>query len=129
MQPPLSIFCPGILVTLTAIAGADGQPWTYSFDGNARTAVEAYRNLYFDLGGEGNDGWVHQRVQALLALEHERTFQLAAELSWGDMWGRQSELGPPDQDDGEVLQLFAQGRLAPGDDTLLVKMGRQTLYY
>jgi hypothetical protein len=129
MQPSFSIFRPAILVTLTAIAAADGQPWKFSFDGNARTVVETYRNLYFDLSGDGDDGWVHQRVQAMLALEHENTFQVAAELSWGDMWGRQSELGPPDQDDGDLLQLFAQGRLALGEDSLLVKMGRQTLYY
>lgn len=114
---------------LPASAGADGQPWKFSFNGNARTVVETYRNLHFDLSEEGNDGWVHQRVQAMLALEHESSFQVATELSWGNMWGRQSEFGPPDQDDGDFLQLFAQRRLALGEDTMLVKAGRQTLYY
>lgn len=114
---------------LPASVDGDGQSWEYSFDVNARTVVEAYRNLYFDLSGEGNDAWVHQRVQATLALEHKSNFQVFAELSWGNMWGRQSKLGPPDQDDGDFLQLFAQARRAVGENSLLVKVGRQTLYY
>lgn len=129
MQPHFSLPFLAVLIMLPARVAADGPPWKFSFDGNERTVVETYRNLHFNLDEEGNDGWVHQRVQAMLALEQENTFQVAAELTWGDMWGRQSELGPPDQDDGDLLQLFAQGRLALGEDALLVKAGRQTLYY
>ncbi len=84
---------------------------------------------HFNLDEEGNDGWVHQRVQSTMALEHENTSQVAAELSRGDMWGRQSELAPPLQHDGDLLQLSAQGRPALGEGSLLVKAGRQTLYY
>ncbi|MEK7954228.1 alginate export family protein [Luteolibacter soli] len=113
-----------------ASAGVVGDGWEFSIDGNARTVVESYHNLYFDITGEGDDSWVHQRVQALMELEYGNTFKIGSELTWGDMWGRQSKLGPPDQDGGDFLQLFAQGRFVTGEgDSLLIKAGRQTLRY
>jgi hypothetical protein len=112
MQPSFSIFRPAILVTLTAIAAADGQPWKFSFDGNARTVVETYRNLYFDLSGDGDDGWVHQRVQAMLALEHENTFQLAAELSFLVV-GRLKCRGMPPLRTAATTKRFTQRPVSP----------------
>lgn len=125
-----SCFCFSTLVMLSASAGNGAHPWEFSIDGRARTVVESYHNLYFDITGEGDDSWVHQRVQALVELERGDTFKIGSELTWGDMWERQSALGPPDRDEGDFLQLFAQGRFVGEEgDSLLVKVGRQILQY
>ena len=58
-----SCFCFSTLVMLSASAGNGAHPWEFSIDGTARTVVESYHNLYFDITGEGDDSWVHQRVQ------------------------------------------------------------------
>lgn len=129
MRPASSFFCFFILILPPACAGA-GHPWELSTEANARTVVESYHNFEFDITGEGDDRWVHQRVQALVELERGDDFKIASELTWGDIWERQSELGPPDRDEGDFLQLFAQGRIvATGEDDLLVKVGRQILRY
>ncbi|MCW1887336.1 alginate export family protein [Luteolibacter flavescens] len=101
----------------------------WSIDGHARTMYESYRGLDLGLGPVEDDDWVHQRVQAMFSWRPADSFQLGAELTWGHMWGRESPLGPPDEDDLDLLQLFATGRIPLGDDLLEIQAGRQTLYY
>jgi|GEM_PF-7026710 len=111
-----------------AISNADG--WSANFNGHARTMVESYRNYEFGLAEIDDDAWVHQRVQAMLSLDYVHRFTWVTELSWGDMWGRHSPLGPPDRDEGDILQLYAQARLnIAGGSPVLIRAGRQTLYY
>lgn len=119
-----------LLFIQPALAAAEDDSWKFTAAGNTRTMVESYHNLDFDLTGEGDDSWVQQRAQAKFALQYDEKFEIASELSWGDMRGRQSDLGPPDRDDGDILQLYARTRLdLEGGDTLDLKAGRQTLYY
>ncbi|RBP42308.1 alginate export protein [Roseimicrobium gellanilyticum] len=106
--------------------------WKFSVEGHARTMQETYRGVDFGLGDIDNDAWVHQRVQVMLRAEYESTFALVTELTWGRMWGKRNPLAPPDEDKPDFLQLFAEWKdtLADaGDDTLLIRGGRQTLYY
>jgi hypothetical protein len=112
---------------LSSYATADD--WQWAFEGHARTMYESYRGLDLGLGPIDDDDWVHQRVQAMGTLDHGDTFRLAAEVTWGRMWGKESPLAPPDQDDGDFLQLYAQCTMPVGADDLEVRAGRQTLYY
>lgn len=95
-----------------ACEGARADTWKLTLDGHARTMVEAYRNIEFGLGEVDDDAWLHQRAQAMLALEYEERFQLAAKLSWGDMGGRRSSLGPPDRDGAESELIVPAGHKA-----------------
>jgi len=97
--------------------------------GHTRLMYESYRGLDLGLSPVKNDDWLHQRVQIMGTLERGDAFQLAAELTWGRMWGRESPLAPPDQDDPDLLQLYAKFHLPLGDDTVEFQAGRQTLYY
>jgi Alginate export len=108
---------------------AAADEWQWSFEGHARTMHETYRGLDLGLGPVDNDDWFHQRVQGMATLDRGETFRLAAEFTWGRIWGKESPLAPPDQDDLDFLQLYAQGTLALGAETLEARAGRQTLYY
>ncbi|WP_138085614.1 alginate export family protein [Phragmitibacter flavus] len=107
-----------------------GQGWEWSFSGHARTMGESYRGLDLGLGEIEDDAWVHQRVQLMATGEWEERWLIAAELTWGDMWGRESPLGPPDQDEGDWLQVYGQRTWElGGEDEVEMRVGRQTLYY
>lgn len=106
------------------------EGWRGSVSGHARTMLESYQGLDLGLGPVKDDAWVHQRAQVLLTADYEETFRLASEFTWGRMWGKDSPLAPPDQDEVDFLQLYAQYRLPLGEeDFLTFKAGRQTLYY
>lgn len=90
---------------------------------------EGYDGLDFGLGDVAIDNWVHQRIQAITALDYGDTFRVAAELTWGRMWGKRSDLAPPDEDEVDFPQLYAQARMPLGSDVLEFRLGRQTLYY
>lgn len=107
----------------SAVIAAEESSWT--IDGHARTMYESYRGLDLGLGPVDEDDWVHQRVQAMATWEPDASFRIAAELTWGRMWGKESALALPDQDDLDLLQLIA--RVRHGDFSL--QAGRQTLYY
>lgn len=110
-------------VLSSATVAAESSPW--SFGGHARTMYESYRGLDLGLGPVDDDDWIHQRVQAMAAWEPDEAFRFAAELTWGRMWGKESPLAPPDQDDLDLLQLVARVR----HDDVSIQAGRQTLYY
>jgi hypothetical protein len=108
--------------------------WKLSVEGHARTMQETYRGVDFGLGDIDNDAWVHQRGQVMLRADYKSTFALATEFTWGRMWGKENPLAPPDEDKPDFLQLFAEWKHAvatasEAEDTLLVRAGRQTLYY
>lgn len=90
---------------------------------------ESYHGLDFGLGPVAVDDWVHQRVQFMSTLRHGDALEVVSELTWGHMWGKESTLAPPDQDDVDILQLHLQGRIPVGADALEFRAGRQTLYY
>lgn len=91
---------------------------------------ESYHGLDFGVGTVDDDDWIHQRVQLMAMLDRGEALRLAAELTWGRMWGRESALAPPDQDDPDLLQLYVQGKIPlPGGDEVGMKTGRQTFYY
>lgn len=117
------------LLLLPAICDAEADEAGWSVEGHMRTMYESYHGLDLGLGPVDNDDWVHQRVQAMFAWSPDSSFKLAAELTWGHMWGRESPLSPPDEDDVDFLQLFARGKVSLGDDDLVIQAGRQTLYY
>jgi hypothetical protein len=123
----LRIFAFLLLLATLCHAAPDEGAW--SIEGHMRTMYESYRGLDFGLGPVDNDDWIHQRVQAMFAWSPDSSFKLAAELTWGRMWGKESPLSPPDEDDVDFLQLFARGRVPLGDDDLVIQAGRQTLYY
>lgn len=116
-----------LLLPAPCDAGQDDAGW--SVDGHMRTMYESYHGLDFGLGPVDDDDWVHQRVQAMFAWSPDASFKLAAELTWGRMWGKESPLAPPDEDDVDFLQLFARGKVSAGDDDVAIQAGRQTLYY
>jgi hypothetical protein len=121
-----------ILALLSAIAGvchAHPSEVKWSIDGHARTMYESYHGLDFGLGPVDDDDWIHQRVQAMFSWTAGGSLEFAAELTWGRMWGKEPPLAPPDEDDVDFLQLFAQGEIPFGNDTLEIRAGRQTLYY
>ncbi len=91
---------------------------------------ESYENIDFGLGPVDDDTWVHQRVQAMLTAEKDGLFEIAAELTWGRMWGKKQPLAPPDQDDVDLLQGFMQSRIPLDSGNVLeIRAGRQDLYY
>jgi hypothetical protein len=106
------------------------QDWDISLSGHARTMYESYHGADFGFGPVDNDDWLHQRLQLLATLDRGDAIRLAAELTWGRMWGKVAPLAPPDQDDPDILQLYAQIAADCGEgDRLLLRAGRQTLYY
>ena len=92
---------------------------------------ESYHGLDFGFGPVDEDDWVHQRIQVLGTLEHGEELKLTAELTWGRMWGKESPLSPPDQDDPDFLQMHVETRLPFPvlGENLILRAGRQTLYY
>lgn len=91
---------------------------------------ETYRGLDLGLGPVENDAWLHQRVQLLLEAERPGTITLASEFTWGQMWGKQPPLAPPDEDEGDLLQLHVEAPLwRDSNASLLLKVGRQILSY
>ncbi|MCW1924955.1 alginate export family protein [Luteolibacter arcticus] len=118
-----------LLPVLAGLCHAEPDESRWSIDGHARTMYESYHGLDLGLGPVDDDDWIHQRVQAMFSWENDQSLRLAAELTWGRMWGKESPLAPPDEDDVDFLQLFAQGDLTFGNDTLEIRAGRQTLYY
>lgn len=107
----------------------DEATWTLRLGGHARTMVEAYRNPDFGFSTIDQDTWIHHRVQAFAAVEHGRDFTFATELTWGEMQGRQPPLSPVDEDQPDLLQLYAQARFDLEDAELVLRAGRQELYY
>ena len=103
--------------------------WTLRLGGHARTMLEAYRNPDFGFSEIKQDAWVHHRVQTFAAVERGRNFTLAAEVTWGEMEGRKPPLSPVDEDQLDLLQLYAQARFDIGDAELALRAGRQALYY
>jgi hypothetical protein len=118
-----------LIATAELCHAGPGEAQEWSIEGHARTMYESYQGLDLGLGPVDDDDWIHQRVQAMFAWTPDSSLRLAAELTWGRMWGKESPLAPPDQDDVDFLQLFAQGRIPLGDDDLVIQAGRQTLYY
>jgi len=117
------------LLSLAALCHAGPDEGEWSIEGHMRTMYESYRGLDLGLGPVDEDDWIHQRVQTMFAWEPDISLRLAAELTWGRMWGKESPLSPPDEDDVDFLQLFARGQVPLGDDDLVIQAGRQTLYY
>ncbi len=99
------------------------------FGGHARTMAESYRNRDFGFAPINDDAWVHHRVQVFGAWEHEEVFKLMAELTWGENQGMRNELAPPDEDQPDLLQLYAQMRFDLENSTLRLRAGRQLLIY
>ena len=108
---------------------SNDQGWQTRLAGHARTMAEAYRNPDFGLTGLSEDAWVHHRVQAFLAVDHERDFTLAAELTWGEIQGKRGELSPVDEDEPDLLQGYIQTRWELPVGELVLRVGRQMLYY
>ncbi|QJE95131.1 alginate export family protein [Luteolibacter luteus] len=103
--------------------------WQATFSGHARTMYESYHGLDFGLGPLDDDDWLHQRIQLGGTLSHGEELKLGAELTWGHMWGKESPLAPPDEDEPDILQAYAEILLPTASDDLRLKAGRQTLYY
>lgn len=100
------------------------------FGGHVRSMFESYRNRDFGFAPINNDAWVIDRVQSHFSWEHENDFKLMAEMAWGELQGMRNEAAPPDEDKIDVLQLYAQTRLDPGQhDSFVLRVGRQMLYY
>lgn len=99
------------------------------FGGHARSMAESYRNRDFGFAPIDNDAWVHHRVQTFVTWEHENVFALRAELTWGENQGMRNALAPPDEDQIDLLQLHAQWHFDLGDSSLVLRGGRQMLYY
>jgi hypothetical protein len=97
---------------------AAADEWRWSFEGHGRTMYEKYRGLDLGLGPVDNDDWFHQRVQGMATLDRGETFRLASEFTWGRIRGKESQLAPPDQDDLDFLQLYAEATLPLGADIL-----------
>lgn len=108
--------------------GSDDE-WQVRLGGHARTMVEAYRNPDFGFSGIHEDAWIHHRIQAFMALDHGRDLTLAAELSWGEMQGKKTALSPVDEDQPDFLQLYAETRWELDSSKLIMRVGRQILYY
>ena len=106
-----------------------GDDWSARFGGQARAMYEAYRHPDFGFTGVDEDSWIHERVQTFIAFDHAEDFTLGTELTWGDIQGKNKPLSPPDRDDPDFLQLYAQARFDLGDSTLQIRAGRQELYY
>src|SRR5688572_5243542 len=101
-----------LLCTLVSgICSASDLEWQVGIEGHARTMYESYHGLDFGVGPVDDDDWLHQRVQLMAMLDRGEALRLAAEFTWGRMWGRESALAPPDQDDPDLLQLYVQGKL------------------
>ncbi|WP_367871901.1 alginate export family protein [Luteolibacter sp. Populi] len=116
--------------TCLLASSAHAQDWSLSLEGHARTMYEGYRGLDFGLGPIDADDWVHQRVQLMATADRGEALRFAAEFTWGRMWGKESPLAPPDQDDPDFLQLYVQGGIDLADgDRIELRAGRQTLYY
>ncbi|HEY1081296.1 MAG TPA: alginate export family protein [Prosthecobacter sp.] len=103
--------------------------WTMRMSGHARTMAEAYRNPDFGFSEVDEDAWIHHRIQAFMQLDHGREATLAAELTWGEMQGKQGSLAPVDEDRVDLLQLYLQLRWELGDAEVVMRAGRQVLYY
>lgn len=107
-----------------------GSDWQIRLGGHARIMAEAYRNPDFGFSGVREDAWVHHRIQAFMALEHGRDFTIATELTWGEMQGRATPESPVDEDEPDLLQLYAQTRWDIREDAeLVIRAGRQLLVY
>jgi hypothetical protein len=117
------------LVGLSCLSVAYAQDWQLGIEGHARTMYESYGNIDFGFGAVRDDDWIHQRVQLMALLDRGEAFRFAAELTWGEISGKESPLAPPDRDDPDLLQLYVQGRIPLGSDTVEIRAGRQTLYY
>jgi hypothetical protein len=118
------------LIIVSGIGRAAEEDWRWELSGHARTMAESYENIDFGLGPVDDDTWVHQRVQAMVTAEKNDWLEVAAELTWGRMWGKKQPLAPPDQDDADLLQGFVQSRIPlAGGDLLEIRAGRQDLYY
>jgi hypothetical protein len=117
------------LICLSCLSVGSAQDWEFGMEGHARTMYERYHNIDFGFGPVRDDDWVHQRVQLMTTLDRGESFRIAAELTWGEMSGKESPLAPPDEDEPDILQLYLQGRIPAGSDTLEIRAGRQTLYY
>ncbi|WP_146848522.1 alginate export family protein [Brevifollis gellanilyticus] len=101
-----------------------------SFGGHARSMFEYYRNRDFGFAPIRDDAWVHHRVQVFGVWQEGDDFKLMTELTWGEMQGMRNEQSPPDEDQLDLLQLYAQARLELGArSSLVLRAGRQTLYY
>lgn len=121
---------PWLAATLVTLAPATGEEaWRATFEGHARTMYESYHGLDFGFGPVDDDDWVHQRLQVMGTLERGEALKLAAELTWGRMWGKESPLAPPDQDDPDLLQMYGEVLLPVPVENLRLRAGRQTLYY
>ncbi|MCW1916490.1 alginate export family protein [Luteolibacter sp. GHJ8] len=117
-------------ITLACLSTAGAREWELGIEGHARTMYESYDNIDFGLGPVADDDWIHQRVQLMARLDRGEAFRFAAELTWGEMSGKESPLAPPDEDEPDLLQLYLQGRVPLGGaDALELRAGRQTLYY
>lgn len=103
--------------------------WQATLSGHTRTMYESYHGLDFGLGPISEDDWLHQRIQFGGTLEKGEELTLGAELTWGHMWGRESPLAPPDEDEPDLLQAYAEFLLPGTGRDLRLKAGRQTLYY
>ena len=103
--------------------------WEAAYSGHARTMYESYHGLDFGFGPVSEDDWIHQRVQLGGTLARGQALTLGAELTWGHMWGRESPLAPPDEDEPDILQAYAELLLPTAGRDLRLKAGRQTLYY
>lgn len=107
----------------------ESKGWQAHVAGHARTMAEAYRNPDFGFAGLSEDAWVHHRIQAFMSLAYEREFTLAAELTWGEMQGKRAALAPVDEDGLDLLQMYVQTRWELGEGELVMRAGRQVLYY
>jgi hypothetical protein len=110
--------------TVTADA-ATTNSWIWAPRGHARTMFEAYRNPDFGLGGATHDSWLHQRVQAGFTASYTRRWDVAADLTWGDFTGKDTDPAPTDRDLPDLLQLYGGFRGA----AWWARAGRQELVY
>ena len=122
------VIAAGVVVEADSAEAPSGQ-WKLKLDGHTRVMYEGYDGIEFGLGTIKNDDWVHQRIQAMAILDHGDSLRIALELTWGKIWGKESSLAPPDQDEADFLQLYAQSRIPLGSDALEIRAGRQILYY
>jgi hypothetical protein len=108
----------------------DGGDSVLRFGGHERTMIESYRNRDFGFASVQDDTWVHHRIQAFAEWSPVDTFQIKAELTWGEMQGMRDTPAPVDEDHPDILQLYAHDVIMLEDGSeLIIRVGRQEIYY
>lgn len=98
--------------------------------GQARTMLELYRNRDFGFAPVPDEAWVHHRIQTSAAWDFAEESRFFTELTWGEMQAMDGPQAPPDEDQIDLLQAYAQHRISvDADSAFLVRAGRQVLYY